>query len=62
MKNKQYVDYINNTGQVPLPVHMFDEDWEPIGPMLRRDMAAEGLIADDGENIILRADLVRERP
>lgn len=48
-EQKKYVQYIKNTGRVPLAVAMFDEDWEPIGPMVRRDMVEEGLIIiEDG--------------
>lgn len=56
---KQYIDYINNTGREPLPVAMFDEDWEPIGPRLRADMAAADLIQCRDDGIYLRPDLVR---
>lgn len=41
---KQYVDHIRNTGQVPLLVSMFDDDWEPIGPRVRKDLLAAGMI------------------
>lgn len=46
----QYVAYIRNTARVPLPVSMFDEDWEPIGPMVRKSMVDAGLItiSEDG--------------
>lgn len=27
--------YIGNTGQVPLPVHEFDDDWSPVGESYR---------------------------
>ncbi len=48
MTNKllEYVDYIRNTGRVPLPIVMFDEDWEPIGPRVRADLVAAGLVAE----------------
>lgn len=41
---QKYLDYIKNTGQDPLLNEQFDDDWEPIGPMVRRDLAAAGLI------------------
>ena len=52
----QYVEYINNTGGSPT-VEQFDEDWEPIGPMLRRDMLVAGLITED--NGVIRLEGVR---
>jgi hypothetical protein len=67
VKHQKYVDYINNTGQRPLSVEAFDDDNDPIGPMVRRDMAAEGLIYYGDPNspfptepgIYLRPDLIR---
>lgn len=43
---KQYLDYIENTGGNPKVEH-FDEDFEPIGPMVRRDMLVNGLIREE---------------
>lgn len=40
---QKYLDYIKNTGGSPT-IEMFDDDWEPIGPMVRRDMLKAGLI------------------
>lgn len=63
MRNAKYVDYINNTGfgrdEAPLPVAHFDEDHEPIGPMVRAQMLAEDLIQIRGDGIVLRPDLAR---
>lgn len=63
---QMYVDYINNTGQVPLSVDDFDEDHEPIGLMVRNDLLAGGFIYMGGnttfeteEGIYLRPDLVK---
>lgn len=50
---KKYTDYIRNTGRVPLKVEMFDEDWEPIGPMVRRDLQAARLITVQDGGITL---------
>ncbi len=45
----KYMDYITNTGGNP-SVEAFDEDWEPIGPILRRDMGRAKLIKEvDGK-------------
>lgn len=41
---KGYVEYIRNTARVPLPVELFDDDWEPIGPLVRAEMIAAGLV------------------
>jgi hypothetical protein len=43
---KEYVEYVRNTGQRPLATAAFDEDWEPVGPSVRRDMLAAGLIEE----------------
>ena len=48
--------YIVNTGTVPLPVHVFDDDQEPIGELLRRDLTSAGLITIDDNAITLTAD------
>lgn len=56
---QKFIDYINNTGQVPLSVAAFDDDWEPIGPMIRRDMVAADLIQIRDDVIYLRPDLVK---
>lgn len=42
---QKYLDYIRNTGGVS--TDQFDEDWEPIGPMVRRDLVNAGLITQD---------------
>ena len=52
---KQYVDYIKNTGRVPLAIADFDEDWEPIGPTIRRDMVRAGLIEEWEGGLVLVA-------
>ena len=49
-KFQKYLDYIANTGGKPKIV-WFDDDWEPIGSMVRKDMKALGLIEDDGEYV-----------
>ena len=43
---QQYVQYIYNTKQCPLAVSAFDNDWEPIGPIVRRDLVASGLVTE----------------
>lgn len=62
---QKYVDYIRNTGQQPLPVAAFDDDWDPVGPMVRERLKAGGWIFYGGpdlpfptaEGIFLRPDL-----
>lgn len=50
----KYVQYIKNTGMdTKLTTKQFDDDWEPIGPMVRRDMQAAGLITVYGGKISL---------
>ena len=56
-----YVDYINNTGQVPLPVSAFDEDWDPIGPTIRQDMVRGGLVRIENGGITLHEQLRRKK-
>ena len=36
--------YVRNTGQEPLAVHDFDDDWTPAGDMYRDDLLEAGLI------------------
>jgi hypothetical protein len=49
----KYCQYIANTACDPLPVAMFDEDWEPIGAMVRADMIAAGLAVEAPNGIKL---------
>lgn len=50
----KYVQYIKNTGRVPLPIAMFDEDHEPVGPMVRHDLVKYGIIIEKDGGITLR--------
>lgn len=55
--HEKYIDYIKNTGLVPLPIRFFDEDWEPIGPSVRRRMVEEGSIQEkDGMIYLVEID------
>lgn len=49
----QYCQYVRNTGRVILAAADFDDDWAPIGPSLRRDMEAAGLIAQEHDALYL---------
>ena len=51
----KYIDYIKNTGGSP-SVIFFDDDWDPIGPLIRADMRAAGLIVEKDELIYLVED------
>lgn len=42
----KYLQYIVNTGMNPIAVALFDEDWEPIGPLVRHDMQKLGWIEE----------------
>lgn len=54
---QKYIDYINNTGLEPLPVAAFDDDHEPIGPMVRRALVELEIIQVNSNGIYLRPDL-----
>jgi hypothetical protein len=42
---EQYVTYIKNTGlDGRLTTDQFDDDWEPIGPVVRRELQAARII------------------
>ena len=43
---QKYIDYIRTTGLDPLPIVSFDDDWEPIGPMIRHDLVREQLVEE----------------
>ena len=62
LRFREYINYINNTAQEPLPVVMFDDDWEPAGPMIRDQMVKADLIQVRADGIYLRPDLVRVTP
>ncbi len=48
----RYIQYIKNTGGSP-KIEEFDDDWDPIGPMLRQDMLAVLLIEERDGKIFL---------
>lgn len=52
---KQYLQYLENTGHADdgLPITQFDEDWEPIGPELRRDMLKLRWTAESSGKVFL---------
>lgn len=43
-QRKRLCQYISNTGQHPLRVDDFDDDWTPVGEMYRDDLVEAGLI------------------
>ena len=52
----KYVDYIINTKQVPLPTDAFDDDWLPVGPMVRPVLVVLGWITVREDGIRLTDD------
>jgi predicted ThiF/HesA family dinucleotide-utilizing enzyme len=51
---QKYVQYIKNTAHVPLRTDWFDDDWEPVGPMVREQLVKANLItvSDDGIRLV----------
>lgn len=48
-KYQEYISYINNTGGNP-SIENFDEDWQPVGEMVRSNLKREGIIIEiDGK-------------
>jgi hypothetical protein len=58
----KYVRYIRNTSLVPLPVEVFDEDWEPIGPHVRADLVRAGLVTEVAGGLRLASSQEATRP
>jgi hypothetical protein len=50
---RKYVEYIRNTGQPVLACSAFDDDWSPVGPMVRRDMEKADLIDQGAGGLML---------
>ena len=50
---QSYIDYINNTGMGRVPVEIFDEDHEPVGPAVREEMYKAGLITINQDGIAI---------
>lgn len=50
-----YIEYIKNTGGEPL-IKFFDDDWEPIGPMVRRDMLLADVTRECDGKVFLMPD------
>ncbi len=49
----KYCQYIRNTAQVPLLTDHFDDDWDPIGKMVRRQLVEHGLITETDGGCVL---------
>lgn len=54
---QKYIDYIRNTGHVPLENAKFDDDWEPIGPMVRAELKKHRLIEEWGGALAVELDV-----
>jgi hypothetical protein len=50
---RKYVEYIRNTAQDPLPIALFDEDWDPAGPMVREQLQKLGLAEEQNGGLVL---------
>lgn len=50
---KQYTQYIKNTGQVPLKIEHFDDDWAPIGLTVRIALRDNGLVTEEADGLRL---------
>lgn len=50
-----YADYIRNTGRVPLSCDDFDDDWAPIGHLIRADLLSAGLVTESDDGLTLTA-------
>ena len=48
---KRALEYIANTGGKP-SINWFDDDHDPVGPMLRADLVAAGLAVEEDGYII----------
>lgn len=45
---QQYVQYVRNAGgDAGLRTAAFDQDWEPAGPLIRKQLLAAGLTDED---------------
>lgn len=49
----QYYEYIRNPGQSALACAAFDDDWDPVGPALRQELAKAGYITETEGKIAL---------
>ena len=50
VKYQKYLEYIRNSGGSP-SIEWFDEDWEPIGLLVREQMKVAGLIREQNNQI-----------
>ena len=49
----QFVQYIRNTTHVPLRQALFDDDWDPIGPLVRGELIELGWTTENLDGITL---------
>lgn len=49
---KQYTQYLQNVGG-SIDITKFDDDWEPIGPLVRLELCDKGLAKEENGVIIL---------
>ncbi|HEX2556714.1 MAG TPA: hypothetical protein VHK86_00190 [Nitrososphaera sp.] len=48
----QYLQYVKNTGG-NANINQFDDDWEPIGPMLRAELIPTYIVEGPDRNLVL---------
>lgn len=52
MRYRQFLEYVRNTAGNATVAH-FDEDWEPVGPFVRREIMPDLVITDDAGFLLL---------
>lgn len=52
MALQTYIDYLRKAG-TPLSIEVFDDDWQPIGPLVRRDLVGTGVCIECEGKILL---------
>ena len=57
---KQYLDYVVNTGG-NASVAAFDDDWEPIGPMVRKELMPRYMVVGPNGKLALTDEGVEAR-
>jgi len=57
---KKYIDYIANTGGFPT-IDQFDDDWDPVGPTVRKDLIKFGLVQEFDGIIIKKLKPIKRK-
>ena len=56
---KKYLEYVRNTGG-QATINNFDDDWEPIGPMVRQEIIPRYVVEDANHNLVLTHEGINE--